>query len=1014
MRRQFGLYLLALAAMGAMSVVGCNGGSPPPPPPPIAVSVSPTNPTVQEGATQAFTATVSNDSANNGVTWSVSCSVSSCGTVSPASSASGATTTYTAPGPPASTLTVTLTATSVADTTKKATATITVPAITVTVAPSSAPVNTGSSAPFTATVTNDSSATPSVTWTVSCSTAPCGSVSPTSSASGASVTYTAPTTAPSSGLAVTLTATSVADTTKTATANITVTVPPITVTVAPPSATVNAGSSAPFTATVTNDPSATPMVNWTVSCSTAPCGSVSPTTTASNVATSYTAPATPPSSNLTVTLTATSVTDATKSASATITVPTISVTISPLTPTVDEGTSQVFTATVNGTSNQTVTWALTQSGAACSPTCGSLSSNTSNPTTYTAPGPPASTLTLTITATAAADSTKSASTTITVPAITVSVSPITATVVVTATPTFTATVSNDPANAGVTWTLTQGTPPAPCSPACGTLTNVTTTSATYNAPATVPTPATVTLTATSVTDKTKTASATITVTTAAALCGSAGTGNNSLLAAGTPHAFLVQGFDPGPVAIAGSFTPDGKGGITAGEADINRTTPGPSTVTFNPTASFYTIGADNRGCLVLTSSAGTSTVFRFALGSISGTPLVAAKGRIIEFDDTNGSGTRGSGIIRKQAPTSFAASLSGTYALTYSGNDPSNFGGRFAEGMAITATAGNFSNGTVDIDDTGVVTFSDGTCPTGCGTYSPAGSLDAFGRGTSLGPAIDAFGFFLDMAFYQVSASEVILISTDAIASGFFEPLVSGEGLLQTVPAGGFSNSSLSGNSVFHQSGSVSSVFGTTGTTNVTIGLATANGSGMLTSVVVDQDNGSTGTGTVSSTTLVNVTYSVAPSGRVMLGALGLGTDSPPVLYLVDKDTAFIVGTDAGTDTGFLEPQVGSSFGNSTLNAAYSFGVVDPSDSAVSMNSGAVTVNGMGSFTGTADSSSTGGLTPGQTISGTYTINSNGTGTITDQNMNPGALIVISSSKFLLIVGETAGKPAPSVTVVEQ
>src|SRR4029077_9521455 len=114
-------------------------------------------------------------------------------------------------------------------------------------------------------------------------------------------TYTPPTNPPSGGLTVTITATSVADTSKSASATITVTVvlPPITVSVAPGASAVQAGATAQFTATVTND-SANKGVTWTVTCSTALCGTVAPTATASGAATTYTAPTNPPSAGLTV------------------------------------------------------------------------------------------------------------------------------------------------------------------------------------------------------------------------------------------------------------------------------------------------------------------------------------------------------------------------------------------------------------------------------------------------------------------------------------------------------------------------------------------------------------------------------------------------------------------------------------------------------------------------------------------------------------------------------------------
>src|SRR5712691_3578426 len=92
------------------------------------------------------------------------------------------------------------------------------------------------------------------------------------------------------------------------------------------------------------------------------------------------------------------------------------------------------------------------------------------------------------------------------PVIGVSVAPGSQSVLVGTTKNFTAAVTNDSQSKGVTWTLSG----SGCSgTACGTLSNVTTTSVTYTAP---PNPATVTLTATSVSDNTKSGAATITVT----------------------------------------------------------------------------------------------------------------------------------------------------------------------------------------------------------------------------------------------------------------------------------------------------------------------------------------------------------------------------------------------------------------------------------------------------------------------------------------------------------------------
>jgi len=89
--------------------------------------------------------------------------------------------------------------------------------ISVTVSPGTSSVIVGQNQPFTATLVNDSS-NKGVNWALSgsgCSGATCGGLSATSSASGVAVTYRAPGSVPNPAT-VTLTATSVADTTKTA------------------------------------------------------------------------------------------------------------------------------------------------------------------------------------------------------------------------------------------------------------------------------------------------------------------------------------------------------------------------------------------------------------------------------------------------------------------------------------------------------------------------------------------------------------------------------------------------------------------------------------------------------------------------------------------------------------------------------------------------------------------------------------------------------------------------------
>ena len=333
---------------------------------PITVTVSPAAASVSVGKTQTFIGTVTG-TPNTGLTWTLTqggaaCSPA-CGTIAPTSTTSGATTTYTAPATPPAAATVTLTATSAADATKFASVTITITQnVGITISPLSASVGVNATQAFTATVTGTNNT--NVTWTLTqtqggaaCSPG-CGTIAPTSTASGQAATYTAPATFPASPT-VTVTATSAADTTKSASATVTIT-QTVGVTVSPKTATVVVAQTQAFTATVTG--ANNPGVTWALSQGGAPCspgcGTLSPTSTTSGTPTTYTAPATVPAI-ADVSVTATSVADPTKSDTATVTVTTQAsgaVTVSPSTATVEVFTTQQFTATINGQPITAVTW----------------------------------------------------------------------------------------------------------------------------------------------------------------------------------------------------------------------------------------------------------------------------------------------------------------------------------------------------------------------------------------------------------------------------------------------------------------------------------------------------------------------------------------------------------------------------------------------------------------------------------------------------------------------------------
>jgi hypothetical protein len=191
---------------------------------------------------------------------------------------------------------------------------------------------------------------------------------------------------------------------------------------------------------------------------------------------------------------------------------------------------------------------------------------------------------------------------------------------------------------------------------------------------------------------------------------------------------------------------------------------------------------------------------------------------------------------------------------------------------------------------------------------------------------------------------------------------------------------------------------------NVTIDLLTITSTGNF-SLIEDQDQA----GTVTNNNTRTGTYTVASNGRVTLPTGG--GKNPPVLYLVNANDAFLVGTGGSAELGLLEPQSGSNFSNSSLNnGMYFLGTQDPSGSGVTTDSGTMTItNSTASFSGTTDSSGTAGLTHGQGISGNYSVTANGTGMFGTS----GVLILIAPSKFVFI-DESAGNTNPSVTVVDQ
>jgi DNA-binding beta-propeller fold protein YncE len=238
-RKLLSILTLALAS----GVLGCGGGSSSSG---VTLTISPTSSSVITNRTQLFSSLVTG-STNTAVTWTVTCPT---GVTAPACGMIDSTGLYTAPatiptvttnGTTTIAPTATITATAQADTTKTQTATVTiVTGIRITITPGSATVGTDETFKFTDSVNNPGcnlTATPNcldVTWSVSTTLTGIGSID-------SSGVYTAPSMVPTPS-AVTITATSVADTSVTATAVVSVvTAADPTVTSVSPNETASGG-----------------------------------------------------------------------------------------------------------------------------------------------------------------------------------------------------------------------------------------------------------------------------------------------------------------------------------------------------------------------------------------------------------------------------------------------------------------------------------------------------------------------------------------------------------------------------------------------------------------------------------------------------------------------------------------------------------------------------------------------------------------------------------------------------
>ena len=522
--RAIGNYLALLVALGLLMLnaacAGAVGGGTTSSN--VTVTISPASASVLLGDGVAFSATVSGNS-NTAVTWTVNGVAG--GNIQVGSiSANGQ---YTAPQILPAPSSVTVSATAQADSSATASATVTITSDVVVSISTSATVPAGGSQVFSASVTSAGEPSHSVTWSIDGIAGGNSNVGTISSAGADSAIYTAPAIAPNPP-GVTVTAISVADVSKSASATVTIAAACSgTTSISPPVASVALAQSQIFTTTLCSTPGTT--IAWDVNGvvgGNASLGTIA--ITGANSAT-YTAPADLPATNP---LPIHAVTNS-ASASASVTIiSNVAVSVVPPNASVVVSGRATFSAVVTNTPDTTVVWSV-NGIANGNATIGQVCLSGSNPCAppavptaanvdYLAPATVPASNPVTLTATSHADSSRNGAAVITVTPsgggpIAVTISPAYGYVPPSGpSPSqlqFTAQVTGS-GETTVTWSVQSGVAGSGCGgTACGTINAA----GLYTAPNVAPSPNAISVIATSEADPTKSGMASVSITSGPAI-----------------------------------------------------------------------------------------------------------------------------------------------------------------------------------------------------------------------------------------------------------------------------------------------------------------------------------------------------------------------------------------------------------------------------------------------------------------------------------------------------------------
>ncbi len=451
------------------------------------------------------------------------------------------------------------------------------------------------------------------------------------------------------------------------------------------------------------------------------------------------------------------------------------------------------------------------------------------------------------------------------------------------------------------------------------------------------------------------------------------------------YAFYLNGFNPaGAWTLAGSFIADGNGNITSGIVDTNSIAGTPMTTTITGTYAMTTNGLNT---MTIQAQAVSPMTLAFVLDS-------TGNGRIIEYDDTTGQGSRGSGVLRKANPSAFTVGgLTGNWVFGLSGAGA--FGERFVDVGAFTAATGNISNGSCDTNDGGDYQ----TC-TFTGTLS---AIDPqTGRATV---TIENENGTNNEVIYVVSLGELVMEQADPVQQGDgsserpfstsngASPVLVGSVLQQS---GSLGNSSLNATTIL----SMQDIHQPDQLDQSVAGIFSFDGNGNFSMTAMDEDVA----GTITQDQPSQGTYSVASNGAVTISC---ESGDCPAGFLITVNEGFFVSTGADCSFGVMEPQSRASFSNASIAGSYAGGSLTPLDYPNAINEVAVGIaDGVGTFTESGDSSGGGGLGQSSANVADYGMAANGRGTMQSQGSQTSAVIyMISPTKWIVL------QPTPDARV---